>query len=508
MNTQIATPERFLLARLSLPVRACMVHTAIECASHVVRQLSFSEKQLFGVRLAVEEAFLNGVDHYPEPPGEDEVIELVFRVEGGSLVISVRDKGIPFDGEDARRFSAADLTGVSGPESEALLMYRFMDSVEVLTLGREGREIRMTKRLAPGSLPEELAGCAPRPGGKKRTSVKDPLIRFVRRAEDMAEVCRLAWRCYGFTHEELLYDPALLSEKVRRGEFASVIGIDRESGAIIGHEGLKYHDPGVGVPELSLAFMDPAYRSPELPREMTRRLFERAEQEGCRGVFDCSVTTHTFSQKGLHGIGARPCGLMLGIAAAGMQTKELRTTRQEKGSVINHYYPFDRSPETVFLPARHQAMAGYIYRWLDMPREFGAEREESPAGPSSVDLFHMPDALNTSIITVRAIGEETEGEVRSLLNACRRERRDAVYAFLPACDPAAPGLAEACERLGFFFAGVMPHIHDSGDRLLMQFLDIPLDMDAVKVFGEMGATLFDYVRAERERVLEAGGPLP
>lgn len=504
MNALPDSTRKLLLARLTLPVRACMVHTAIECASHVVRALSFTEKETFGVRLAVEEAFLNAVDHYPEAPGEDETIDLVFRVEGDFLVISVRDKGIPFDHEQARRFSPDDLTGVDGPGSEALLMHRFMDSVEVLALGREGREIRLSKRIGPGgSLPAELTEATAAPRKKKRTTVRDPLIRFARRAADMAEVCRLAWRCYGFTHEELLYDPQLLTDKVMRGEFTSVIAIDADSGAIIGHEGLKYHDPGTRVPELGLAFVDPAFRSPGLPERMARRLFDRAEEEGSRGVFDCSVTTHTFSQKGMHEMGARPCGLMLGIAASGMRARELATSRQEKGSVVNHYFAFDRTPETLFIPQRHQGMVEDIYRWLEVPRDFGAPSTAPVSGPSSVSLAHLPDALNVAIVSVHAIGADTADEVAAMLNRCRKDRKAAVYAFLPTDDPASPQLAEACERRGFFFAGVMPHIHGGADRLLMQYVDIPLDLKAIKVFGGMTAKLFDYVCAERLRVLEA-----
>ena len=503
MNTLPDSSFRLLLARLTLPVRACMVHTAIECASHVVRALSFSEKETFGVRLAIEEAFLNAVDHYPEAPGEDETVDMVFRVEGDSLIISVRDKGIPFDPEQARRFSPDGLIGVDGPGSEALLMHRFMDSVEVLTHGREGREIRLSKKIRPGSLPAELTEEVGAPREKKRTTVRNPLIRFARRADDMAEVCRLAWRCYGFTHEELLYDPKLLTDKVMRGEFTSVIAIDTDSGSIIGHEGLKHHDPGAKVPELGLAFVDPAFRSPGLPEKMARCLFDRAEEEGNKGIFDCSVTTHTFSQKGMHEMGARPCGLMLGIAASGMQARELATSRQEKGSVVNHYFAFDRTPETIFIPRCHRAMVEEIYRWLAVPRDFGAPRTAPVSGPSSVSLSHLPAALNVTIVSVQTIGADTADEVAAGLNQCRKDRKDAVYVFLPTNDPASPQLVEACERMGFFFAGVMPHIHDGADRFLMQYVDIPLDLSAIKVFGDMTARLFDYVSKERQRVLQA-----
>jgi hypothetical protein len=58
--------------------------------------------------------------------------------------------------------------------------------------------------------------------------------------------------------------------------------------------------------------------------------------------------------------------------------------------------------------------------------------------------------------------------------------------------------------MGFFFAGVMPHIHDGADRILMQYVDIPLDLGAIKVFGDMTPRLYDYIRKEQRRVLETG----
>ena len=379
-------------------------------------------------------------------------------------------------------------------------MHQAMDSVELFVHGRKGKEVRMTKKVRYGSLPAELVDTRPVARAAKRPTVKEPEVRLTR-PDELAEVCRLAWRCYGFTQEEFLYDLEALTKKVEAGEFKSVIGIDPASGNIIGHAGFKYHDPAVKVPELGLAFVDPAYRSPGLAPKMTQLLFAMARDEGDRGVFDCSVTTHTFSQKGLQDVmGCRPCCLMLGIAASGMQAKELATSRQEKGSVVNHYYAMDRTPETIFIPPRHQAMVADIYRWMEMPREFGAADTEPPEGASSVSIFPLSGELNVAFIIVHSIGADTVGEIADGLERCRTDRMDAVYLFLSAGDKAAAWLVEQCERLRFFFAGVMPHVHDGQDRVLMQYVDVALDMDAIRVYGDMSRQLKAYVMEEQRRV--------
>jgi anti-sigma regulatory factor (Ser/Thr protein kinase) len=470
----------------------------VECAGQVAEALSFDEKETYGIKLAVDEAFCNAVNHF-SGAADDERIHLEFHVEGDRLVVSIRERGIPFDRAQAERFTPDDLESANRPGLGSLLMHQAMDSVELFVHGREGKEVRMTKRLRYGALPAELVDTKPVKRQSRRPTVKDPDIRLTR-VDEMAEVCRLAWRCYGFTQEAFLYDLDALTRKVEKGEFKSVVAIDPDSGNLIGHAGFKYHDPSAKVPELGLAFVDPAYRSPGLPLKMAAKLFAVARAEGDRGIFDCSVTTHTFSQKGMQEMGSRPCCLMLGIAASGMQAKELATSRQEKGSVMNHYFAIDRSPETVYFPERHQAMIAEIYRWLEVPRTFGEPAPVDPERASAVSVFPLPDELNVAFVDVHSIGGETAHEVAEGLRRCRAKRMDAVYAFLPAHDAASPALVEACEGMGFFFAGIMPHIHDGHDRFLLQYVGIPLDMDAIRMYGDMSRRLKEYVVKEQARV--------
>lgn len=222
---------------------------------------------------------------------------------------------------------------------------------------------------------------------------------------------------------------------------------------------------------------------------------EMARNNGDLGVFDCSVTTHTHSQKAVQeDFGSSPCSMLMGIAAAGMRPKELATANQEKGTTLNHYFPFDRSPAIVHIPERHREMVREIYQWMDMPRIFGEPATGFGGGESAVGVYPLPDELNVAFIVIHALGRDVVEKVAEGLRQCRRERRDAAYIFLPTSDPSAPLLVDACEELGCSFAGVMPHIHGGGDRMLLQRVDIPLDLDAVKVYGDRGRKLFSYIR--------------
>ena len=478
-----------------------MVRTAVECATRVADILSLGDKKTFGLKLAVDEAFCNAVTHFSGTPEENERIHVEFFIEDDMLIVSIRERGIPFNLAQAERYTPDCVENMNKPGLGMLLMHTTMDSVELFVHGRNGKETRLKMRIPYGSLPQELVDTKPVKCGKKRITVREPEIRLAT-IEELPEVCRLAWRCYGFTQEEFIYDVEALTKKITDNEFKSVVAFDPASGAMIGHIGFKYHDPAVKVPEMSMAFMDPSYRSPGLPQRMARILFDLAEADGEWGIFDCSVTTHTFSQKGMHEMGSRPCSLFMGIAASGMQAKDLATSRQEKGSVVNHYFAFDRSPKTVYVPPRHHDMVAEIYGWLELPREFGEAETPRLTDESALSIFPLPDELNAAFVIVHTIGESTVRDVENALHRCRRDRWDAMYIFLPMSAPSSPQLVEQCEQMGFFFAGIMPHIHGGDDRIIMQYLGISLNMDAIRVYGDMSKKLFSYIKEEQQRIVQ------
>ncbi|MCJ2165128.1 MULTISPECIES: GNAT family N-acetyltransferase [unclassified Pseudodesulfovibrio] len=492
-------PARFFLTKISLPVHRLMTAMAVECAGQVAALLSFDKKATFGLKLAVDEAFCNAVEHFSGPVDEDEQVRIEFFVEGDALIVSIRERGIPFDLSQAERFTPDTPEGMNKPGLGTLLMHQGMDSVEMFIHGREGKEVRLTKKLTFGCLPLGLLETKTVKAGRKRISVPEPLIRLAG-IDDLPKICRLAWRCYGFTQEATLYALDELTKKTESGEYKSMVAFDPASGNMIGHSALKYQPLGVNTPELGLAFVDPAYRSPGLPKKIAEALFDLARNRGDRGIFSYSLTTHTFSQKALHEVDSLPCGLLLGIASQDMQIKELDTSRQVKGSTVTHFHVLDRSPDTIFVPDRHREIVKEIYRQFGLPRNFGTPAVEPATGLSSVSTALLSKETNVAFVTVHSIGADTAGEMAESLRQCRREHRDAVYAFLPLGNAGTPLLAEECERLGFFFAGIIPRIHDGQDRLLMQYVDIPLNTDAIRVYGDLSRKLLSYILSEQERI--------
>ncbi len=492
-------PKIFLL-KAEFPVNLLMTRNAVLAATQIAELLNFTPQNRFDLELALEEAFSNAVEHFSKSNTSAERIHLEFTIEEGYLLISLRENGIPFLTTEAERFTPDTLEGLEKPGLGTFLMEQVMDSVEYFIHGRAGKETLMKKRISSSLLPQELVPTEQVKKKKHRPLVKQALIRRAS-AEDLPQICRLAWKCYGYTHEDLLYNIELLREKFQNGEVVPIIAIDPKSSEIIAHEALKYHDPEIRVPELGLAFIDPSYRCPHLTAELARFAKDTAAADGAQGIFDCSVTTHIYSQRAIQQfLGSSPCSIMLAIAASGMQARKLTTTTQSKGSVVNHYYPFNFREHTLYIPPRHRHMAEQIYSWLKLPRTFASAAPNPPVENGALTSFALPDELNVSFIIVDRIGYDSYEGIRQIWRRCKAERRDAIYLFIPSGSAHAAYLSDLCEELGFFFAGIMPHIHQGDDRLILQWLDIDLDLSQIKVYGNKSAELFSYVCAEKKRI--------
>ncbi len=500
MPDSAIAPKIFLI-KAELPVNLLMTRNAVQTATQIAELLSLTPKNKFDLEVAVEEAFSNAVQHFSKDSITDEKIYLEFTIEDGFLIISIRENGIPFNMDTANRFTPGDLEGMENPGLGTFLIEQSMDSVEYFVHGRDGKETRLKKRISSAIIPEELVPVAVRRKGRNRPLVKDGICREAT-LEDLPEICRLAWKCYGYTQEDLLYNLELLTEHFKNNEIKPIIYIDKASGDMVAHEALKYHDPLTNVSELGLAFIDPSYRCPDISKVFAEAALRISIANGDRGMFDCSVTTHIYSQKASQTLlGSAPCGILIGIAASGMQAKELTTTKQEKGTVVNHYRAHDKTPHTIFITRKHHDIASKIYSWLELPRSIKSETTE-PQGESSVITIPLPDELNVSFIVVNMIGSDTLNEIRSAFKDCRSKFQDAVYLFLPSGVSTSPYIADQSEKLGFSFAGVMPHIHNNDDRFIMQWVNIDVDYSKIKVFGKRSAELLAYITTERDRITQ------
>lgn len=125
----------------------------------------------------------------------------------------------------------------------SLLMRKSVDEVSFHNLGREGKELHLTKYFPFKDItayhsPEELEAFPqmtepiPSPTGEIKA-----MIRLMRPGEAV-EVSRLFYRCYGYSYfMDSIYYPDKLTQLVREGKIISAVTLAGEN-EIVGNVGL------------------------------------------------------------------------------------------------------------------------------------------------------------------------------------------------------------------------------------------------------------------------------
>jgi len=128
-----------------------------EIASFLL-ELGYSQRDVFAVRLATEEALLNAVEHGNKCDKKKKVY-VGYRIEPEKAEITVSDEGEGFDPESVPDCTSPD--NLAKPRGRGIALMRgFMDAVE---FSGDGNKVRLVKfNSARGPRPVRGVGEAPR----------------------------------------------------------------------------------------------------------------------------------------------------------------------------------------------------------------------------------------------------------------------------------------------------------------------------------------------------------
>jgi hypothetical protein len=66
--------------------------------------------------------------------------------------------------------------------------------------------------------------------------------------------------------------------------------------------------------------------------------------------------------------------------------------------------------------------------------------------------------------------------------------------YLKLSDPLTSYLTDEFEKMGFFFAGILPGALAGGDALILQYLNnVPIDYEKIQLDSDAGKHLLDYI---------------
>jgi len=84
-------------------------------------------------------------------------------------------------------------------------------------------------------------------------------------------------------------------------------------------------------------------------------------------------------------------------------------------------------------------------------------------------------------------------EVKTRLRELCLKHYESILLYLDLTDPAVGFMAQEFEKLGCFFAGILPGAH-GGEALILQYLNnVAIDSSKIQLYSEMSRETLEYI---------------
>lgn len=436
-------------------------------------------------------------------------VDVTFEDAEGGLRIVLHDEGLPLDPGVAGPVEGdpASVCGTDGPCARLFAIRRWVDEVRFDQLGHRGKSITLQQSF--GGEAAEAFTCpseGAEDGGPLRPSLTGeeagPIAVRAMQPSEAVAVARCIYRTYGYTYPHRdVYQPEKLAAMNREGALYSAVALDARD-EVVGHCALRWSDAEAVVAEMVQGAVAPAYRSLGIFVRLTEHLMAEARRRGVRGVYARPVTLHDRSQRAGDRFGLVPCGLQLAMVPAETRFRSMTAEGGGRGSMLLQFRYLEPPGETrIHAPRRHREMIERLYRALGAGGVLPGRPGPAPAARPPAFRVRIVEPLGYGCIEVTAHGEGTVSSVGARLRELCLQRIDVIHLQLDLSDPQTPDTAEACERLGFFFSGILPGAVQGRDALILQYLNnVAVDRAAVHTRSAIAGELADYVFEQQRRV--------
>jgi hypothetical protein len=413
----------------------------------------------------------------------------------GEIEISVEDKGLPFD------FGSS-----ANPENSGigiLLMKAFADEVKFINLGRNGKCIKFIKYLKYKNIEEY--NLLAKPETTEIAPKSTPLDFRVMKKSDSVNVARCMYRSYGFTYgKEFIYYPEKVKELLESGLLHSCVVFDPQN-EIVGHLAMILDSPEAKIGETGMAIVDPRFRGRGLFKRMKLFLVDYAKEKGMYGIYSEAVAVHPYTQKGNISLGAIETGFLIAFTPASMQFKKIdKQRRVKRQTTVLFYYKIAKEPKRdVYPPYHHKSIIAKIFAKNNLSRNLCKVKKDEWKkfiGEKTQINFQIQTEPARAFLKIIEYGNDFWDMLKYRLKEFCMRKIDCIYIDLPLSNPTTQIFCVKIEKLGFFFAGIIPELFN-GDYLRLQYLNnVDPNLDNVCIVSDFGRELFDYIVSAYEEV--------
>lgn len=387
---------------------------------------------------------------------------------------------------------------------ETLLSLGYADSMQFLSDGVQGSELRISRTFNTGALIDNAEFVSETEASdEKPVSIDDLTIRPITDA-DVVEVARLYFRVYGYTKigSPWIYEPDVFRHKLDNHLHEAVVAV-APSGRIVGHLGILRSSPDSVSAAGGPMAVDPDYRRMGLSDKMAMAFLPSVMSLGLHGMYGEAVTAHPASQKSAIRTGGREVGLILGRQPAELDFIGFDGPKGIRRAVMVFFTSFGTSAETpVHVPPRYRDIASRIYEHANLPRTVTSESSRAPKELPDTSRFttELTAATKFAKIDVEEYGADFIEALQGLMVRFEREQFEVIAVHLPLSSPLTSYFGAGLGELGLSFNAIFPE-QDSGDELVLAYCTTDQDRDSIAVASEFGEELRDYVVEDRERVI-------
>ena len=444
---------------------------------------------------------------YSFEAGEKGVLELICERIPEGFKVSLRDKGMPFS-TIAAELSITDgrvddIPGMSEPISH---LKKYLDEIRLHNLGPDGKELVLIKHLKNKNITDYYAACDLEPYEPSATPIalseEQAKCRIRRmKPDDAAEVSKTIYKTYGYTYpHDYVYYPEKIIALNESGRVFSAVAIAGEE--IAGYGVFQIWEENPKIVEMAQGVVKPEFRSLGCFGNITRYLLEEAKSRGIQGAFGEAVTSHTVSQHTVHGFGFKDCGLRLGVVPPNTIFKGMTGKIPYKMSLLVQFLYLQKMPANalkVYAPAHHKDIIAALYKEMGIQPEIkkAAPAETKKAAATSIVKIRQIASMSYARMIIERYGRHIVSELRNKIKEICRQKTEIINLFLNMSDPLTGTYAPQFEKLGFFFAGILPCGFENGDALILQYLNnVPIDYDAIQIKSTIAQKLLAYVREQ------------
>ncbi len=464
----------------------------------------FSGDDLSRIELAFEEGVTNVIEHAFQNEEDPQTFDIICeRVRLGMRII-IREKGIPFDPDKVPEFKPSDdIEHLNTSGMGLFLMRESMDQVAFFNLGTEGKETYLIKYFPQKNIRSYLTTDDQETGTHDNPELIQPSVKIpytVRRmlSDEAIEVSRCAYKAYGYSlFDDLIYYPERIIELNATDEMISAVAV-ADDNVLMGHAALVYPAYDEKIAEFNFAFVNPDYRNQECLEQMGQFLLSTPKKNELLGVYTYSAANHVYFQSEVIKLGYTDCAIYLAKSPARAGTNSIHDTNKKRiSSVQGYYYVKKAEPLQIYAPLHHRKMISQIYENMVAHHIYTNPETTYPVFNTQESQIETTvyNLESRAEILIKNYGSNIVREIRGILKDLCCKQIAVINLSIPLEDSVTWFITEEIEKLGFFFAGILP-LTIIGDTLILQYINnVNLNYDKIQVYSENAKELLAYVKA-------------